>query len=560
MKKTIKKETNLPNAVLAGGKEFSFRAVFFGVLIGLLLMALMMYLDAVLGLDTDVAPIASMIGVLLIPLFGGPTNRREVNIMQTCATATTFAAYSLTGNIVPLLMMGEELKLLPTFVLLLLADAMGICFVSILRDQYVYDKNLPFPGAVMCTTAMKQIDKKDRSSTKLLFGAILFSVVVSFLQNIEFMPSMADFTPLLPAEGMTLGILIMPLMLGMGYVLGSRNALCMLAACLIVCIVEGPAGTAKGWFTNPAEDAYAGIQDFNLPIVIGMALFAALIPICKQYKSIVRSFQIKKNTESQSNRDYSLKGVLVLLLVLAAALIGFCRIYYHISIPSLIFCTILSLFFAMVAVRVSAESGLSAGMALNIFMIVIAYAMTGNAVFAMLIAFMNFNTFILAQDTMYDLKIGQLVEASPRKQIKAQFIGIFFGCIGGLALFFGIITTFGLNDDLFTYPFGNMYYAVISGVSEGGVSGLFDPGRFALGGVLGTIFSFIGLPAGGIALAMYLAPKTILGIALGGMIRLLVEKTKGHDFAEKLDNAATGMVIGDALVCVLMVIITMTAL
>ena len=76
----------------------------------------------------------------------------------------------------------------------------------------------------------------------------------------------------------------------------------------------------------------------------------------------------------------------------------------------------------MIAVRVSAESGRSAGMALNIFMMVIAYGLTRNAIYSMLIAFMNFNTFILAQDTMYDLNIGQMVQSSPKKQIKAQLI------------------------------------------------------------------------------------------------------------------------------------------
>lgn len=264
----MKKEDNIPG-IAGREREFSFRAIFFGILIGLLLMALMMYLDAVLGLDTDVAPIASMIGVLIIPLFGGKTNRKEVNIMQTCATATTFAAYSLTGNMVPTLMMGEELKLLPTFILLLLADAIGICFVSILRDQFVYDPNLPFPGAVMCTTAMDQIDTEDRSSTKILIGAVGFGVVVSFLQNMEMMPYMVDFTAWMPVEGMSLQILIMPLVLGMGYVLGARNALMMMAANLVVCLIEGPVGTTKGWFANPTEDYFAGIQDFNLPIAVG---------------------------------------------------------------------------------------------------------------------------------------------------------------------------------------------------------------------------------------------------------------------------------------------------
>lgn len=72
-RKIMKTENTNPTI----NREFSFRAIVIGVLIGLLLMALMMYLDAVLGLDTDVAPIASMIGVLLIPLFGGPTNKRS---------------------------------------------------------------------------------------------------------------------------------------------------------------------------------------------------------------------------------------------------------------------------------------------------------------------------------------------------------------------------------------------------------------------------------------------------------------------------------------------------
>lgn len=456
-----------------------------------------------------------------------------------------------------MLMMGEELKVLPTFIMLLLADAIGICFVSILRDQYVYDENLPFPGAVMCTTAMEQIDAEDKSSTKLLIGAVVFSVIVSFLQNMDFIPWMVDFTSYLPMDGMSLGILIMPLMLGMGYVLGSRNALLMLITTLIVCLIEGPIGTGKGWFPNPAEDYYAGIQDFNLPMVIGVALFAALVPICKQWRAIGNAFKFKKGTEENTDRDYSMKSIAVLLLVLSIAMIGFCNIYYGVGIVDMIICSVISLFFAMVAVRVSAESGLSAGVALNIFMIAIAYTLTGNALFSMLIAFMNFNTFILAQDTMYDLKIGQMVSASPKKQLKSQFIGILFGCIAGTALFYGIIKVFGLNDDLFTFPFGNMYYAVVTGLSEGGVSTLFDPMRFGLGAVLGTGLSLIGLPAGGIALAMYLAPKTIAGIALGGVIRLLVEKTKGDAFAEKMDNVATGFVIGDAMVCVLMVVVTM---
>ncbi|MGC2872375.1 OPT/YSL family transporter [Ihubacter sp. mB4P-1] len=554
----MKKDMQTPSFA-GSGREFSFRAIFFGILIGLMLMALMMYLDAVLGLDTDVAVVASMIGVILIPLFGGPTNKREVNMMQTCATATTFAAYSLTGNVVPLLMMGEELRILPTFAILLLADVMGICFVSILRDQFVYDENLPFPGAVMCTTAMEQIDTEDKSSTKILAGAVVVGLIVSFLQNMDYIPWMVSFTSWLPVKGMSLEMLIMPMTLGMGYVLGAKIALCMLAANLLVCLVEGPIGTSQGWFANPAEDYFAGIQDFNLPIAVGTALFAALIPICRQWRTFAGAFNFKKGAAQETDRDYSMKSVLLILLAATVALTAFCNLYYGISIIHLLICIVISLLFAMIAVRVYAESGLSAGLALNITMIVIAYLLTKNAVFSMLIAFMNFNMFILAQDTMYDLKIGQMVKASPKKQIRAQLIGVFFGCLAGTFLFAGIIKVFGLDGELFTFPFGNMYYSVISGISEGGATSLFNPMRFVMGAGFGTLLSFAGLPAGGIALALYLAPKTIMGIALGGIIRWIIEKTKGDALAEKMDNAATGLVIGDAVVCVIMVIMSLAA-
>ena len=87
-------------------RELSFRSIFYGLLVGLVLMCVMMYLDVVLGMDTNVAMIASVIGILLVPTIGGPTNRREINLMQTCATATIYAALFVYDNITAMFMMG----------------------------------------------------------------------------------------------------------------------------------------------------------------------------------------------------------------------------------------------------------------------------------------------------------------------------------------------------------------------------------------------------------------------------------------------------------------------
>ena len=539
-------------------KEFTFRAIFYGLLIGVVLMCVMVYLDVVLGMDTNIAPIASMIGILLVPTIGGPTNRREINLMQSCATATIYAAFSVYDNITAMFMMGDTLNLVPIFVLLLLTDAMGICFVSILRDQYVNDPKLPFPGVVMCTTALEQIDKKDRSTTKILLIAVVIGVVLSLLQSFQILPRAIGFTEWVPIKGMSLELMIIPLALGTGYVLGAKNALCMLAVSAIVCFIEGPVGTARGWFTDPTTDYYSTLQDFNLPAVVGCALFAALVTFCRQWRNMLNAFRLSR-TADETGRDYSVKFQFILLVLLVAATIVFSYFYYGINPFHLFVCTIISLLFAMIAVRVFAESGLGAGVALNLFMIVISYLITGNASFSMLITFMSFNTFALAQDTMTDLKIGQQVNASPKNLLKAQFIGIIVGGVAGMFLFYALITAFGLDDELFTYPVANMYRSVISGVTDGGASNFFNPMRFGFGAVLGTILSFVGLPAGGIAIAMYLAPRTVMGLALGGVIRWVIEKTKGMDLAEKYNNAATGLIIGDAVVCIGMVGITLAS-
>ncbi|WP_425756414.1 OPT/YSL family transporter [Ihubacter sp. rT4E-8] len=248
--------------------------------------------------------------------------------MQSCATATIFAAFSVYDNITAMFMMGEEVSLLPVFVLLILTDAMGICFVSLLRDQYVNDPNLPFPGAVMCTTALEQIDKKDNSSTKILLIATALGFALSMLQNFQIIP---------------------------------------------------------------------------------------------------------------------------------------------------------------------------------------------------------------------------------------MIISVIVGGIAGMFLFYAILKTFGLDDDLFTYPVANMYHSVISGVTEGSASGFFNPMRFGLGAAIGTVLSFIGLPAGGIAIAMYLPPRNVMGLALGGVIRWIIEKKKGEEVAEKYNNAATGIIIGDAIVTISMIGISLAS-
>ncbi len=262
-------------------KEFTFRAIFFGILIGVVLLCVMIYLDAVAGMDMNISPVATMLGILFMPLIGGATGIREVNIMQTCASAVAWCSVSLTGNYMAMMLMGQKFDFWGIIIPVLLANSIGICVVSLLRNQFVFDETLRFPQAVMALTALEKVGRLSGQEAKLLYIGIGVSGVISLLQNFGVIPSTIDFTGLLP-ENMTLGILAMPLMIGMGYMVGSRVSLCMLAAALLVNLIEAPVGVKAGWFDNPAE-SFSSMQNFNLPVVIGISLAAAIIPLLGQW-------------------------------------------------------------------------------------------------------------------------------------------------------------------------------------------------------------------------------------------------------------------------------------
>ena len=48
-----------------------------------------------------------------------------------------------------------------------------------------------------------------------------------------------------------------------------------------------------------------------------------------------------------------------------------------------------------------------------------------------------------------------------------------------------------------------------------------------------------------------------MGTALGGLIRFIIEKVKGKDAAAHLNNAATGLVVGDALAAAILIFFVM---
>lgn len=536
-------------------KEFSARSIIWGIIIGVIMLALSIYLLAAVGMDMNVSVVASALGVMLMPLIGGATNKKEVNIMQTTASAVAYGSLGLVSCYVAAMLFGYEFKLSLIVIILLLANIIGICFVTILRKQVVEDPSLPFPQSVMCKTAIDNTGMLTGRDTKMLIIFVVIGLLLSFFQQImHIIPLTFSITQYLP-DNMVMGITLMPMLLGLGYVMGPKISSILLIATVCSNMVLAPIGAKLGWYPD-VKTTYSDMQNFNISIVVGMTLIASIVPIIKQRKAFINAFNFK-NIKFSGKNSAPIKLITMILIVSVLGLSLFLNLALKANFFLMLLFVILGIFISLIAVRMQAESGLSAALALNIFYMFAAYYVTHDPIATLILLFAEFSIMMLAQNTMTDLKTGYLLDSTPRKQVWAQFIGIIPGIIAGALFFYGFIRSYGINSETISYPMGKVFYSIVAGMSGGGMKDVFNSWRFIIGGAVGLILTLFGLPAGAIALTLYLRPEVIVCISLGGIVRGILNKKVGKDRAERYNNAATGLVVGDALIAVVVVILTL---
>jgi len=152
-----------------------------------------------------------------------------------------------------------------------------------------------------------------------------------------------------------------------------------------------------------------------------------------------------------------------------------------------------------------------------------------------------------ATDMMLDLKSGYLVGAIPRKQQLAQVLGTWLGPILMIILIFVLDEAHGLGTDSLPAPQGTALASVINGILDGDV----PVWRYVAGAGLGSLLAFSGLGGIGvtIGLGFYMPFNIVLTYTIGCVLRVVVNRQKGHQFADEVGiPIAAGLIVGEALV------------
>ncbi len=456
-------------------KEFTFRAVFLGAFMAMLMGAANAYLGLKAGMTIAATYTTAVIGMAVLKALKGTI--LEENTARTVG--------SIGGNIA-----SGAIFVLPAFfiasiwdpffstshyvistIILSVAGILGIMFVTLLRRVLVEDQELPFPESIAAAEIHKSGQKGTGGSKYLLSGmgvGALFTALVEFKFIAASWQKIVSFTKgslLLRSPGMA------PAYFGVGYIIGPRLGAINFSGGLLAWGLLAPAISYFLNYNNPT-----GISDWAVEITrvwkayvryiaIGGMLVGAFYTLYKMRKSlfegISRSFaNIRKSAGGdiileRTDKDINMKIVLPILGGIALVMFFIFNYFTGTAFPAVV-ATIVMIFLGFVFAAVSGylvgiigvsnnpTSGLTVSVLIVVAFLMIALGMSGTAGIAAVLGVAAFTcvSVSVAGEMMQDLKAGHILGCTPWK----MQLGDVFGVVSASLVMFFVLSLLHLGD------------------------------------------------------------------------------------------------------------------
>ncbi|MBN1350663.1 oligopeptide transporter, OPT family [candidate division KSB1 bacterium] len=163
-------------------KELTFKALFLGVILAVILGAANAYLGLKAGMTVAATFPAAVISMAVLRLFKGTI--LEENMARTTGAVGEALAAGAIFTIPAFVMSGvwKEFKYIPSTLLMLVGGVLGVLFVIILRRALIEDATLPYPESKACAEIVKA-GQGGSSGAKYVFGSMLLAGIIEFFKN-----------------------------------------------------------------------------------------------------------------------------------------------------------------------------------------------------------------------------------------------------------------------------------------------------------------------------------------------------------------------------------------
>jgi putative OPT family oligopeptide transporter len=173
-------------------KELSFKALFIGVIMAIILGAANAYLGLKAGITVAATFPAAVVGMAALRLFGGTI--LEENVSRTTGAVGEALAAGAIFTIPAFVIAGvwEQIRYVEATILMLVGGVLGAMFVILLRRILVEESGLPFPESV----AAAEIHKAGQgggTGAGYVFGAMGLSAIIELFKNSKGLVAFANY-------------------------------------------------------------------------------------------------------------------------------------------------------------------------------------------------------------------------------------------------------------------------------------------------------------------------------------------------------------------------------
>ncbi len=561
--------------------ELTWRAIAIGLALSVVMGAANVYLGLKLGLTVSASIPAAVLGSLLLRAFTGRgpqrSRRLEANQIQTAASAGESLAAGVIFTMPALLLIGywTRFELWSTTLIALTGGLLGILFMVPMRRVFVQNSpELPYPEGVACAAVLESVTGSDSEAASgdtgarfIVQGGILGGAVKILSSGIGLIQGALE-TAWASGAGRIffLGGELSPILVAVGFIVRLNVAfLVALGGAIgwLVCIpllpeirslaaalpwIEAASGAGEalrtGLAANPIEGAYEIWSTEIRYIGVGAMAVGGAASLWKVRAGLVRAVaELRRSVDptlvSSQERDLSSP---VLIGLAGVATLGILTVYLHFtqSIPVTLLTTllmaVLSFFFVAVASYIvglvgnsnSPVSGMTITAVLITALLLFQFGYSGmqGMVATLGVAAIVCCAACTSGDVCNDLKTGQLVGASPRRQQIMQILGVCVASVVMAPVLQVLQDAYGIGSRELSAPQAGLFANLVQGffgdaslpwdmVSFGVLLGVAALGIDTLLGRSGSSFRAHLMP---IAVGIYLPFGLSLPLILGGLI------------------------------------------
>ena len=471
----------------------------------------------------------------------GNTNKNEVNLVQTAASAGGLLAAGVIFTIPAIWLLGLEVGFWEILFVSLAGGLAGILFSIPLRKEMIERERLPYPDG-MATAAIIEAGDEKGEKAKLVFGMVGFGAFISLLRDqFGLIPGIlsidsvkASFTRLF-----SLGTSVSQIPFAGGYLIGAKFTAIWFAGAVLSHFILIPWLVYSGVFAAKAEAAVAIASPLGIGIVVGASIAYFALKAVPRLRQIFASY---REAGLGGSRAFGLAVIFLVALLTAVLQLN--------ALVSVI--AILGAFaMAYIGARVTGEMNVDPMELFAMIVLIVAKLFFGfDAVLLVLLAAVVCISAGVAGDLLQDLKAGFILKTSPRKQLYAQVVGVI---AASLAIGF-VMLAFNANGLVGTPEFPAPQATALSAVVSAGSLDTVLLVGILIGLVAALIVNFFSSAIGVIAfgIGVYVPILLSFPMFLGGLLRLAADK-KG--FTEKGRLLAAGAIAGEGFIGMVLLLI-----